>query len=84
MTHAPTPDDPHGAKPTPESLTVLYIEDNAVNAALMAGLLDMLPGVRMLHAAHPEDGLALARSGQPALVLVDIQMPGMDGYEVLR
>jgi len=64
--------------------TVLYIEDNPVNATLMAAMLDSLPGVRTLVAGEPEQGLALARQQGPDLVLVDIQMPGMNGYQVLH
>ncbi|OYU92518.1 MAG: hypothetical protein CFE45_22955, partial [Burkholderiales bacterium PBB5] len=63
---------------------VLYIEDNPVNAMLMEAVLDALPAVQTLCASTPEQGLALARSAAPHLVLVDIQLPGMDGFEVLR
>jgi len=63
---------------------VLYIEDNPVNTMLMQALLSRLPGVRLSTAALPAVGLELARSDPPALVLLDIQLPGMDGFEVLR
>jgi len=64
--------------------TVLYIEDNPVNLLLMEGLLAQMPAVRLLSAARPDTGLALARSERPQLILLDIQLPGIDGYEVLR
>ena len=38
----------------------------------------------MLTAESPAEGLRLARSERPALVLLDVQMPGMDGFAVLR
>ncbi len=63
---------------------VLYIEDNEVNQLLMEGMLAKRPGVQLLITGTPEDGVALALQAHPALVLLDIQLPGIDGYEVLR
>ena len=63
--------------------TVLYIEDNPVNVALMEAMLGRLPGVRLVSASVPAEGLQLAQQLQPALVLMDISMPGMDGFEAL-
>ncbi len=67
----------------PELQTVLYIEDNPVNVALMEAMLGRLSGVRLVSASVPTEGLRLAQQLQPALVLMDISMPGMDGFEVL-
>ena len=64
--------------------TVLYIEDNEVNQLLMEGMLAQRPGIRLLMADLPMPGLALATRERPDLVLLDIQLPGMDGFEVLR
>jgi signal transduction histidine kinase/ActR/RegA family two-component response regulator len=63
---------------------VLYIEDNAVNQALMQGMLGHRPGIRLQMADEPAEGLAAATAEPPDLVLLDIQLPGMDGFEVLR
>jgi CheY-like chemotaxis protein len=63
---------------------VLYIEDNAVNQVLMQGMLAHRPAIDLRLAALPEDGLAMAAAHPPALVLLDIQLPGMDGFEVIR
>jgi signal transduction histidine kinase len=71
-------------RPAGDFQTVLYIEDNAVNQILMEGMLSHRPGVRLLTAGLPETGLSMALQARPALVLLDIQLPGMDGYEVLR
>jgi CheY-like chemotaxis protein len=64
--------------------TVLYIEDNPVNAMVMQAMVERLPGVRLVTCEDGEAGLRLASQQQPALILTDIQMPGMDGFEVLK
>jgi len=74
------PADATGAAPR----TVLYIEDNPVNVVLVEAMLAHAPGVRMRSALDPAIGLALARAEPPDLVLLDIQLPGIDGYEVLQ
>ena len=63
---------------------VLYIEDNEVNQVLMQGMLAHRPAIALRLAAWPEDGLAMALEQPPDLVLLDIQLPGIDGFEVLR
>ena len=63
---------------------VLYIEDNEVNQLLMQGMLSHRPMIDLRLAGLPEQGLAMAAAQPPDLVLLDIQLPGIDGYEVLR
>jgi signal transduction histidine kinase/CheY-like chemotaxis protein len=64
--------------------TVLYIEDNPINLKLVRHLLRLRKNTRMLSAHTPELGIELARSQQPDLILLDINLPGLDGYQVLR
>ena len=59
---------------------VLVIEDNPVNMKLAVTLLESA-GHSVLGAVDAETGLTLARAEQPALILMDIQLPGMDGLE---
>ncbi len=67
-----------------ERRTVLYIEDNPVNVILVEAMLAQQHGLRLLSAALPDEGLSMALAERPSLVLLDIQLPGIDGYEVLR
>jgi two-component system cell cycle response regulator DivK len=60
--------------------TVLIVEDNPTNMRLAAFLLETA-GHTVLGARDAEAGLTLARNEQPSLILMDIQLPGMDGLE---
>lgn len=59
---------------------VLIVEDNAANMTLAVFLLKSA-GHEVLSALDAEAGLAIARAEQPELILMDIQLPGMDGLE---
>jgi two-component system, cell cycle response regulator DivK len=60
--------------------TILLVEDNAANMKLATFLLESA-GHTVLSAADAEVGLTLAREGHPELILMDIQLPGMDGLQ---
>lgn len=65
--------------------TLLYIEDNVSNLIVVKLLLTKRrPQWHFLSATEGESGLAQARADQPDLILLDLQMPGMPGDEVLR
>ena len=63
---------------------MLYIEDNPSNLKLVTQILGRRKHIRLLTAHTPELGVQLALALQPALILLDINMPGMDGYQVLE
>ena len=60
--------------------TVLVIEDNPANMTLAVFLLQSA-GHTVLTAVNAEAGLTMARTERPALILMDIQLPGMDGLQ---
>jgi two-component system, cell cycle response regulator DivK len=60
--------------------TILVVEDNATNMKLATTLLEAA-GHSVLTASDAEAGLAMARAELPDLILMDIQLPGMDGLE---
>ncbi|HXH83811.1 MAG TPA: response regulator [Candidatus Tectomicrobia bacterium] len=62
---------------------ILIVEDNDKNRKLVRDVLGAR-GYRCLEAETGEDGVRLAREHRPALVLMDIQLPGIDGIEALR
>ena len=62
---------------------ILVIEDNEQNRYLLTFLLEQR-GFEVSHALDGPKGIELAATLQPALVLLDIQLPGMDGYAVAR
>jgi len=62
---------------------ILVVEDNAVNLKLIRDVLNFL-GYQVTVAHSGEEGVELARTGGPDLVLMDLQLPGIDGTEALR
>jgi PAS domain S-box-containing protein len=64
--------------------TVLYIEDNPANLALVQGIFETRTEFRLLSAGDALTGIALARQAQPDVILMDISLPGMDGMEALK
>ncbi len=61
---------------------ILIVEDNDKNMKLFRDVLQA-KGYRTIEATNAEDGLDLAAEHSPALVLMDVQLPGIDGVEAL-
>jgi PAS domain S-box-containing protein len=80
----PAPASVEPAPATDGARTVLYIEDNPSNVDLLASVLALRPGLQLVTAANGTDGLALARSRRPDLIIVDVALPDIDGFEVCR
>ena len=65
------------------SRRILIIEDQEDNRRIMRDLLSA-SGYELIEATDGEQGLELAEKEVPDLILMDIQLPGLDGYEVTR
>ena len=63
--------------------TVLLVEDNEDNLIVYRTILDHV-GYRVIEARDGEEGVARAKSDQPDLILMDVSLPKMDGWEATR
>ncbi|WP_158498873.1 PAS domain S-box protein [Magnetospira sp. QH-2] len=63
---------------------VLYVEDNPANQTLMEEIFDELPGLTLTIAKDAEVGLSLAKSEEPEVILMDINLPGISGLDALK
>ena len=64
-------------------LTVLCVEDNPANLRLIEALIARVPGTTLLTSEDAKTGLGMARARVPDVILMDINLPGMDGFEAL-
>ena len=66
-------------------MTILIVEDHdAVRRALRTWLMNAFPRQRVLVAASGEEALALAQAECPYLIIMDVRLPGMNGFEATR
>src|SRR5687767_7657138 len=81
---AATSREPPPARPTPPR-TLLVVDDEASNRELILMLVDQfdLP-IKCLTANNGLEAVRIAQEEQPALVLMDLKMPGLDGWEATR
>jgi len=63
---------------------VLYIEDNPINMSLVEMALSAYPGITLVKASTGQEGIRLARSERPDLVLLDMHLPDIGGLQVVR
>ncbi|MDE2628108.1 MAG: PAS domain-containing protein [Burkholderiales bacterium] len=75
---------PPSALPQERRGQLLYIEDNDVNVLLVEELVKSVAGLRIVSETTGATGVDRARTLRPDLILIDMQLPDFDGYEVLR
>jgi CheY-like chemotaxis protein len=64
--------------------TILYVEDNPENLRLMELIFERIEGVTLLSADNAELGLLIAEQRKPDMIIMDINLPGMNGFEALE
>lgn len=64
--------------------TLLYVEDNLANLQLMELIVSRIEGLEMVSTHTGELGIEMARSEKPDVIILDINLPGMNGIEVLK
>jgi DNA-binding response OmpR family regulator len=63
---------------------VLYIEDVQLSYALVEAMLGAHPGVRLLHASTGQEGVRMAQSERPDVILLDMHLPDLFGLDIVR
>ncbi|MDO7905676.1 response regulator [Paenibacillus sp. JX-17] len=66
-----------------DEYSILCVEDNELNMTLIRYVVRKMPGFKLLEARTAEKAIPLAMQHQPDLILMDISLPVMDGYEAL-
>jgi PAS domain S-box-containing protein len=64
--------------------TLLYIEDNPANLRLVEQIVARQPDIRLLTAVDGNKGIEIARTSQPTVILMDINLPGISGVQALK
>ena len=73
----------HSTASTPQHPRILLIEDNELNRDMLSRRLEK-KGFEILMAADATEGLQLARTQAPDLILMDMRLPGVDGWSATR
>ena len=84
MSAGSNPDSPGASPASGPTRRILYIEDNPANIRLLEFLIARHHEFELLTAVSAEDGIEMARADSPDLILMDIGLPGMDGFEALE
>jgi PAS domain S-box-containing protein len=80
----PIPTDHALSAPRGREFKIVYIEDNPSNVAFMRAVVDELPRVELIAVPNAESGVLVVREQLPHVVIMDINLPGMSGYEATQ
>ena len=75
---------PESASPKEGMGLMLYVEDNPSNLHLMEMIVSRVDDLTLISAHTAELGIELSRSRRPDIIILDINLPGMDGYQALK
>ena len=64
--------------------TILYVEDEPLNQALVRSIINQIPNTELITALTGEEGVGIALEQQPDLILMDLNLPGISGYDALK
>jgi len=64
--------------------TLLYVEDNPANLKLVEQIIARHPNIRLLTAVNGNSGIEIARASQPEVILMDINLPDISGFEAMK
>jgi len=67
-----------------EPATVLYVEDNPANLKLVEEIISFRPDLKLISAPDGHLGIELARAHQPDIILMDINLPGLNGIDAVK
>ena len=85
---SPAPDSvltsPPADQPATKPRRLLYVEDNAANLTLIEQLIVRRPEMRLLTARNGKDGICLAKASLPDVILMDINLPGINGIDAMK
>jgi len=70
--------------PQQDQIKILYVEDAAVIRDTIARLLELKGGYKVAYAKNGREGVEMALSWKPDIVLMDLRMPVMDGYKAIQ
>ncbi|MBA3581998.1 MAG: PAS domain S-box protein [Gammaproteobacteria bacterium] len=77
-------DNAESVKVEKKSPTILYVEDNAANLMLVENLIARRADLNLISTLDGHAGIALARNAQPDMILMDINLPGINGVNALQ
>jgi CheY-like chemotaxis protein len=80
LTKSNLPDSPRGDR----MHSLLYIEDNPANLKLVEQIIARYPDIRLLTAVNGNSGIDIARTFLPDVILMDINLPDINGFEALK